>query len=98
MLRSWCGRGASGCVRVSVLCAGPAAVALLRVGWLNVRSSALLDLYLRCCILAVSLFRCILAVCVCVVCVVCVLSVYGVIKNNNSKLIRQSCEFVILNS
>ena len=29
---------------VSVLCAGPAAMALLRVGWLNVRSSALLDL------------------------------------------------------
>jgi len=35
----------------SVLCAGPAAVALLRVGWLNVHSSALLDLYLRFCIL-----------------------------------------------
>jgi len=40
---------------VSVLCAGPAAVALLRVGWLNVRSSALLDLYLRFCILDVAL-------------------------------------------
>ena len=40
---------------VSVLCAGPAAVALLRVGWLNVRSSALLDLYLRFCILDVVL-------------------------------------------
>ena len=36
---------------VSVLCAGPAAVAPLRVGWLNVRSSALLDLCLRFCIL-----------------------------------------------
>jgi len=31
------------------------AVALLRVGWLNVRSSALLDLYLRFCILDVVL-------------------------------------------
>jgi len=30
-------------------------VALLRVGWLNVRSSALLDLYLRFCILDVVL-------------------------------------------
>ena len=41
---------------VSVLCAGPAAVqALLRVGWLNVRTSALLDLYLRFCILDVVL-------------------------------------------
>ena len=40
---------------VSVLCAGPAAVALLRVGWLNVRSSALSDLYLRFCILDVVL-------------------------------------------
>jgi len=40
---------------VSVLCAGPAAVALLRVGWLNVRSSALSHLYLRFCILDVVL-------------------------------------------
>ena len=40
---------------VSVLCAGPAAVALLRVGWLNVRSSALFDLYLRFSILDVVL-------------------------------------------
>jgi len=31
------------------------AVALLRVGWLNVRSSVLLDLYLRFCILDVFL-------------------------------------------
>jgi len=37
----------------SVLCAGQAAMALLRVGWLNVRSSVLLDLYLRFCILDV---------------------------------------------
>jgi len=39
----------------SVLCAGPAAEALLRVGWLNVRSPVLLDLYLRSCILDVVL-------------------------------------------
>jgi len=39
----------------SVLCAGPAAVALLRVGWLNVRSPVLLDLYLGFCILDVVL-------------------------------------------
>ena len=31
----------------SLLCAGSAAVALLHVGWLNVRSQVLLDLYLR---------------------------------------------------
>jgi len=41
---------------VSLLCAGPDAVqALLRVGWLNVRSSALSHLYLRFCILDVVL-------------------------------------------
>jgi len=39
----------------SVLCAGPTAVALLRVGWLNVRSPVLLDLHLRFCILDVAL-------------------------------------------
>jgi len=49
LVRAW---GVGG---VSVLCAGPAAVALLRVGWLNVRSSALSDLYLRFCILDVVL-------------------------------------------
>ena len=40
-------RRAAFLVRASVLCAGPAAVALSRVGWLNVRSPVLLDLYLR---------------------------------------------------
>jgi len=51
---------------VSVLCAGPAAVALLRVDWLNVRSSALLDFYLHFCILDVVLmYFQLLAVCVC---------------------------------
>jgi len=47
LLRAW------GVASASVSCAGPAAVAvaLLRVGWLNVRSSALLDLHLRFCIL-----------------------------------------------
>jgi len=52
---------------VSVFCAGPAAVALLRVGWLNVRSPVLLDLYLRFCILDVLLmyFSC-SSLCACV--------------------------------
>jgi len=56
---------------VSVSCAGPAAVALLRVGWLNVRSPVLLDLYLRFCILAVS-------------CLYLRAAIYGIIKNNNN--------------
>ena len=61
-------RRAAFLVRASVLCAGPAAVALLRVGWLNVRSSALLDLYLRFCILDVVLidvFLVVSSLCLC---------------------------------
>jgi len=61
LVRAW----GVGCA--SVPCPGPAAVALLRVGWLNVRNPVLLDLYLRFCILDVVLmyFSC-LRLCACV--------------------------------
>jgi len=51
LVRAWGVGGAS------VLCRGPAAMALLRVGWLSVRSPVLLDLYLRFCILDVFLMN-----------------------------------------
>jgi len=57
LLAPVCGVGGA-----SVLCAGPAAVALSRVGCLNVRSPVRF-------VLTFLYFRCILAVCVCVVCV-----------------------------